>query len=319
MLGPKPKHQPNQEKSLASSLLAGTKRKLQEVFGSGTGSNSAPNSPKKRKLATIGSSAMTKAKNALAESTAARQKADQEAADHAAQIASRKDRALRRSTSMTFSSRRSKLLRKATRHSMPALSQTRKTTVNFKRRTPKALSKPGALKPIRKSTGSTSLPKRNAPVLKGKKRGLSASKTPKTPVRSPTPESSDDESPNITPASLRSAAKKNAAKSFTQTKLPFKPLNLGASSSKGSDTFTYPDSDDDLDEFGSTAKRMRKGPKTPNSVRGSVKKTIHRSVRGTKRATAVAKAGAGLGFRGMGGLREGGSRSTVRIITGIDD
>lgn len=42
-------------------------------------------------------------------------------------------------------------------------------------------------------------------------------------------------------------------------------------------------------------------------------------MRGGRRAVAVAKVGVGLGFNGIGGLREGGSASTIRVITGRED
>jgi palmitoyltransferase ZDHHC9/14/18 len=223
---------------MASAIIAGTKRKLQEALGMGSGSRSAPNSPKKRKL--LGNSALTKKENARAEAVAAREKAAKKAEEEAAQLASRENRALRRSASMTMSARR-RVMRKAGRHSMPALTTTRRTTVNFKRQTPKSLPKAGALKSARKP-GFTSVLKHKIPASKVTKR---ASK-PKAPVRESTPESElvsdSEESPNITPASLRSA---NKNKKYMQTKLPFKPLNLNRSTSRISDTLDFPDSEDD--------------------------------------------------------------------------
>lgn len=314
MLGPKPKQQPQ---NLASTLIAGTKRKLQEVFGAAQGPRSAPNSPKKRKLTAIATSTLTKAKNAIAEKAAVREKAEKEAADHAAQLASREDRALRRSASMTLSSRRSKILRKASRRSLPVLKTTRKTTVSLKHSTPKA----GALKPVNKPSRLAALVKRNAQLVKGRKRGLPPStKIPRTPkARAVFESESEDDSPNITPASLRSAARAaSAKKAFTQTKLPFKPLNRRArSETPMSDSDVEMADSDDEDyvqvDFGASPKRNRGRPKNSETLRktgAGVKKTVNRSIRGTKRAVGVARA--------IGGLRQGVSGNTIRVITGDD-
>lgn len=266
MLGPKPKKPAVEEKSLASTILAGTKRKLQEVFGSGRGSESAPNSPRKRHM---GNSAMTKAKNAQALTDAARDKAQKDAAAHAAQIASRKDRALQRSKSLTMS-RRSKMLRKATRGSASGLKSSRHTTVSISRK----VSKPGALKPVRRIATTSA---RNAAASRGRKgiRPARASKAAAPPERSATPSSSsssDDESPNITPASLRSANKK---KTLTQTKLPFKPLRLNkdstarnSSPSPKPESMSVPDTEDEEEEHEAVGRRFAK-EKFPGKKRGS--------------------------------------------------
>jgi len=47
-----------------------------------------------------------------------------------------------------------------------------------------------------------------------------------------------------------------------------------------------------------------------------VKKNVVRSVRGPRRAAAIARMGLGLGVGGMGGLGEGG---TIRVILGEGD
>ncbi|KAF2867167.1 hypothetical protein BDV95DRAFT_185746 [Massariosphaeria phaeospora] len=150
VLGPKPKKPPLQEEKPTTSLLAGAKRKFQEVFGSGKRSESAPNSPKKRKgVPYMANSALTKLQNAQAETTAVRQKAEQEAARAAAQKNDRKNRLMQRGAStVTITSRRSAVVRRGTRAYTPNLTSTRKTTVNLKRSAPP---KPGALKSIKKS------------------------------------------------------------------------------------------------------------------------------------------------------------------------
>ena len=129
-----------------SSVFSGAKRKLQEVFGSRKASESAPNSPKKRKLG-LDNSVSTKVQNAMARKSAEREKAAKNAAEHAAQIASRKDRALKRSRSMTVTTRRSTMYRVAPRASMPNLKSARQTAVTVKRRT---LTKPSSLKSVNK-------------------------------------------------------------------------------------------------------------------------------------------------------------------------
>lgn len=305
VLGPKPKHQPREEKSMVSALVAGTKRKIQEVFGSGRGSSSAPSSPKKRRVEMV-TAAMTKAKNALAEKQSARDSADKHAVEQATQAASREHRALRRSTSMILSSRRSKV-RKVTRHSLPTSKVSRQTTFSIKRKAPKPLSRPGALKSVK---SLSSMLKRNTPVAKGKKQLLGSDRALQTPEnKEETPESEgSDASPNITPASLRSANKK-----LTQSKLPFKPVKLDyASSSRATETYEVPDSDEEdaQEEFGTLSKPTKRGPKSPKAHKAAagMKNTLTRSIRGTKRAVGVAKA-----------MREGGRKSTIRVITGIED
>jgi palmitoyltransferase ZDHHC9/14/18 len=301
---------------MASTFLAGTKRKLQEVFGSGSGSHSDPPSPKKRKLTVMQHAAITKKENARAQENAAREKANKEAAELAAQRASRENRAMRRTSSMTFSARKGKIVQKSVHRSTPALVSTRHTTVSLKRGTPRSLPTPAALKAgntklTRKSTSEASLQTRSLPTPKGKKR--LASRSP-SPARSPSPDS--DGSPNITPASLRSATRKQ----LHQTKLPFKPLSIGSNLRK-SDTlenYEVPDSEDeDYEEFASTAKRAKTNSGKARTARGTFKSTLDKSVRGTKRAAGVARATASAGIKGMGSLRDGGGKGTARKSTGV--
>ncbi|KAJ4286816.1 hypothetical protein N0V90_013068 [Kalmusia sp. IMI 367209] len=210
VLGPKPKKPVvHEERSLPSAILAGAKRKLQDVFGSGRGSESAPNSPKKRNL---GTSALTKARNAIAENVAVREQAEREAAAHAAQIASRESRAMQRQKFASLTKRAQKLS-KATRAAKPTtVRATRKTVLNIKRKV--TMPKPGALKPVKNMPGG---------IRRTATKGTLLKKSTKAPTRSTTPESSsEDESPNITPASLRSANKKPS-----QNRNAIKPLKFG--------------------------------------------------------------------------------------------
>ncbi|KAF2654165.1 hypothetical protein K491DRAFT_601390 [Lophiostoma macrostomum CBS 122681] len=291
VLGPKPKHQQPQKESLATTIVAGAKRKFQDFMGMGSSSGSAPSSPKKRKTSAYANAHVIKHQNAVAEKSAAHEKAEKTKAEAAAQAASRQNRALRRSTSMILSSSRRTKVRR-TRHSLPITKTSRHTTtIDYKRRTPKpGFVKPGTLKAIRKTVQRT-------PLALSKSR-VSSFKTPKSQARDATPESSSessDESPNITPASLRSANKK----SLKQTQLNFKPLNFGASSSRSSDdSLKFPDSDSDFEDAEPRVKRFKKGLATTTSVRGSVKKTVSRSIKGTKRT-----------FKGLSG----------RATSGVDD
>ena len=207
---------------------------MQDVLGVGRGSESAPNSPKKRML---GNSATTKARNALAQNAAALQKAEKEAAAHAAQIASRETRALQRHKA-TATSKRGRLLHKASNAAKPTVRTTKKTVINLKRKVPvlKAVSKPGALKPVKNLLGKVAKASR---AQKPSKAALLVNRD-----RSATPESSgspSEESPNITPASLRSANKKILAKT-TQ----IKPLRLSKAGKFGQRTLVA-DSDEEME------------------------------------------------------------------------
>lgn len=237
------------------------------MFGSGSGSNSAHSSPKKRKLNGMAHAALTKKENALARNAAAQKKAEQDAAEQAAQKASRENRALRRSSSMTLTARRSKTLHKTTRHSLPSLLSKRQGAVTATQRTPKALARPLQHKATVGSLGKrvvagkvsklvgtkSSVLKRNVAARKGK-----GAAELMTPLRSPSldddveMQEEEDETINITPASLRSAKRKT----LTQTTLPFGPVKQTAKQTPkrtpkkratpaNTDAFEVPDSDDE--------------------------------------------------------------------------
>ena len=273
-LGPKPKHATivSGAKAVGAAIGGGVKRAFGAVLGPGSGS--APNSPKKRK--TNPHSATTKKENAIAEKAAEREKTERLKAEAVAQAASRKDRALHRSTSTSILSARhtkKKLIRRA----VPIKKTTRHMTVDYKRKISKTgLAKPGALKRITKTVKRTAGPP--------SKSQASMPNTPKRPARSVSPDAeseSEDESPNITPASLRSAQKKQ----LKQTQLNFKPLTYDGSSSSASDSLKFPDSDDDSDIFDPRNKRPKKGSASMKSAKGSIKK----SSASTKSAPASAK------------------------------
>lgn len=193
VLGPKPK-KPIEEKSIASVLITGTKRKLQDLLGPRRpGSESTQSSPKKRRML-AGNSASAKAKNAVARLESARERVEREADALSRQNASRENRALKRSSSGTLDKRtRSTNLRTAKPFTVKS---TRHTTVSFQRK----VTRPGALKKVKKPTRPLS------------SRKALRSQRPSTPNRETSTEvldSEDDASPNITPASLRSASKKS--------------------------------------------------------------------------------------------------------------
>jgi palmitoyltransferase ZDHHC9/14/18 len=207
VLGPKPK-KPVEDRSITSTIIAGTKRKLQDIMGSVRGkSEDNQKSPKKRKIYAA-NSALTKGKNADGQSEAARERAEKEAAEHSRQLASRQARALKRSTPVTSSRRaQSKLLR----NNLSSIKSTRITTVSFQRKVPKA----GALRAVKQPSHLRTVP-RSAKVAPGGSRKPRLQGRPSTPTRSSVDQQSDsdeDNSPNITPASLRSASKKSALSS----------------------------------------------------------------------------------------------------------
>ncbi|CAI6337708.1 unnamed protein product [Periconia digitata] len=254
VLGPKPKKPAHEEKSLAASLVAGAKRKLQEAFGGRGGTAGSSGSPKKRKN---GNSATTKVMNALAQTTAARAKAEQEAVTHAAQLASRQNRAANRSKVLN-QSKRSAGLRKTT-----ILQGTTTSTVTKSSRhatfSIRKVSKPSTLNPGKRVVGSSTQRIVSNVLKKGAKKGLppnnNSAKSAQTQERDETPNQdeeeeditsgSDSESPNITPASLRSAHRKpQQQRLLKQSKLPFQPLNLASSASKTKkDIMEIPDSE----------------------------------------------------------------------------
>ncbi|UPX13975.1 uncharacterized protein EKO05_0004468 [Ascochyta rabiei] len=202
VLGPKPKKLV-EEKSIASALIAGTKRKLQDFLGSSRAkSESHAGSPKKRRVH-IGNSGTTRVKKSDVVSKAARERAEVDAAEHSRQIASREDRALKRSSTLTISRRsRPTVLRHTTKGS---LKSTRHTTVSLQRK----VVRPGALKAVSKPSRMQAALRRTNAAVTGRK-GLAPSRRPSTPISGSDAEdydSDDDTSPNITPASLRSASK----------------------------------------------------------------------------------------------------------------
>lgn len=202
VLGPKPK-KPVEEKSITSALIAGTKRKLQDFLGSGrVRSESNPSSPKKRRVH-IGNSATTKIKKLDGASRTARERAEADAAEHSKQIASREDRAMKRSSTLTISKRlRPTVLRHTTRGT---LRSTRHTTLSMQRK----VVRPGALKAVSKPSRIYGALRHPDATVTGR-RGLAPSNRPSTPSSSSGAEDYDsdsDVSPNITPASLRSASK----------------------------------------------------------------------------------------------------------------
>lgn len=290
---------------MASSILAGTKRKVAEFFGADSASTSAPNSPKKRKFSYMANVAETKKQNALAEDNAAREKAEKKAVEEAAQQASRENRAMRRSSTMSISASHSKSLPKSSRHSLPAATTSHKTTVDVKHGAP-----PGTLKPVSKFNRISTILRGKPPVPKAIKRQLpSGAKdpAPAEPSLSRSPSLESDNSPNITPASLRSASRKTQ---LTQTTLPFKPLqlatpsNLASSSSKPriSAEMEFPDSEDEEEAIEHSERSEEpvsepaaKRPKNSNagSVRANdnAKKALGKGVRGpsTKRTATAGK------------------------------
>lgn len=203
VLGPKPK-KPVEDKSIASTIIAGTKRKFQDIMGSVRAkSEDSPLSPKKRKLL-AGSTALSKVKHAVDDTEVARERAEKEAAEHSRQIASRQNRALKRSTPVTSTRRAgANYLRKT----LPSIKSTRITTVSFQRKVPKV----GALKPVKQ-------PAHLRGISRPTKAALGASKKARSQARPTTPtkksrdvvSDSDEDSVNITPASLRSASRKSA-------------------------------------------------------------------------------------------------------------
>lgn len=204
VLGPKPK-KPVEEKSITSTILAGTKRKLQEVLNYGKGrSANGTRLPKKRKM-DLKHTISAKALNAFAQSEAARERAEKEAHEHSRQVASRESRALKRSTPNSSSRRgRSAITRPI---QSKVVKVTRHTTVSFQHK----VSKTGALKAITKASKIRS-------AIRGTSSSLQVTKMPTeakhigTPTRNANTDNSksdgDDDSPNITPASLRSASRK---------------------------------------------------------------------------------------------------------------
>ncbi|KAF2034427.1 SET domain-containing protein [Setomelanomma holmii] len=199
VLGPKPK-KPIEDRSFTSVIIAGTKRKLHDMMGSARAKSEEQMSPKKRKMHDK-NSATTKAKNANMQSEAAREKAERDAAEHSRQIASRQTRALKRST--VTKARRGHV--QHLRNREPTMKSTRMTTVSFQRKVPKA----GALKAVKQPVRSRA-PSQSTKSLPRKGKRNERQSTPMTPTKRPPhshTDSEEDLSPNITPASLRSASR----------------------------------------------------------------------------------------------------------------
>ncbi|KAH7381664.1 hypothetical protein BKA66DRAFT_586548 [Pyrenochaeta sp. MPI-SDFR-AT-0127] len=207
VLGPKPK-KPVEERVTAAAIITGTKRKFQDLLTSSkTNSESRSNSPKKRKIY-IKNSATTKATNAVAQSEAARERAAKEASEHSRQIASRENRALKRSTQTGSRRARSINMRPSKSSSVKFA---RHTTISFKRK----VARTGALKVVKKPSrldGSLYASLRRSTTEVKVRKGVQPNRRPTTPMKSLRAGDSDpeeDSSPNITPASLRSASRRS--------------------------------------------------------------------------------------------------------------
>ncbi|KAL6712579.1 hypothetical protein ACN47E_000456 [Coniothyrium glycines] len=202
VLGPKPK-KPVEEKSITSTIISGTKRKIQNILNHGRGrSQSDLVSFKKRKL-DLGSVAATKAQNAVVRSEIARERAEREAHEHSKQVASREDRALKRSATEGPSRRVRPVIKRSTRPTVAKI--TRHTTISFQHKLPKS----GALKSISRLSNIRSVLRTTNQSLHNRKRD-GPHQRPTTPVQDSSVEmkSEGDDSPNITPACLRSASRK---------------------------------------------------------------------------------------------------------------
>jgi palmitoyltransferase ZDHHC9/14/18 len=151
-----------------------------------------------------------KGKNTNVKSEATHGRASKEAAEHFRQIVSRQHRALKRSTPETAPRHsRSYLSRKQP----PLTKSTRVTTVGFARN----LRRLGTSKVIKRSIHTQVVPQHRNVVGRGKG-GLQVGLRPRTPTQSssdPSSDSEEDASPNITPASLRSASKRSTHTSPT--------------------------------------------------------------------------------------------------------
>lgn len=151
-----------------------------------------------------GNSATTKVTNAAAQSEAARERAEREASEHSRQIASREKRALKRSSS-AIGPRNARSANLRTKQ-ISTVKLTRHTTVSFKHRLPKT----GMLKAVKKSSNLHFATRRNASELNTRQdsRHPNRPSTPSREIGSQNSDSEEDMSPNITPASLRSASGK---------------------------------------------------------------------------------------------------------------
>ncbi|OCK75106.1 hypothetical protein K432DRAFT_309292 [Lepidopterella palustris CBS 459.81] len=304
VLGPRSKDQPK-ARSTATSLVAGAKRKIQEVFRS-KGSRGGSSSPhKRRKVADIARSALSQAKKTVTESQSAKDaRSVKEAADAEARSASRAERALRRSSTTNLASKRPKTLHKR--------SSNRTTSFSISR---KIAPRPGGVlrRPNSKLSRFTSSVKKHSASIKSANR---------RPILPPLTTRSVAKAAGKAP----SAASQATSAPLRQTTLPFKPLSVDLPSSPFASTSDNDGDNDDnggtLREFAALPLRATRRPTTASSVRSaaaSMKKNVVRSVRGPRRAAAVARMGLGLGVNGIGGLGEGGSGNTIRVILGSDE
>jgi palmitoyltransferase ZDHHC9/14/18 len=195
-----------------------------------------------------------------------------------------------------------------------------KRTIVSVRQTVVSTARPGALRrPSTKLSRFTSAVKRHSSAIK------SASRKSILPASSsPTSSKPVAKSVTVSTPTAVSVKSKSSTSGLRQTTLPFKPLSLDLS--PGSSSPLASNDDDDIDgtlrEFAALPARAVKRPTTASSVRSAaacVKKNVVRSVRGPRRAAAVARMGLGLGVGGIGGLGEGGSGSTIRVILGEGD
>ena len=118
---------------------------------------------------------------------------------------------MKRSTALTISKRMRPTVTRRTVSG--SLKSSRTTTFSLQRK----VSKPGALKAVNRSTRLNTTSRRANAGMNGRK-GLAPSKRPSTPTSDSDVEvddSEEDASPNITPASLRSASKDGRKRAFT--------------------------------------------------------------------------------------------------------
>jgi palmitoyltransferase ZDHHC9/14/18 len=230
VLGPKPK-KPIEDRPLVPTLIAGTKRKVQDLMAAGrAASEDSHLSPKRRKIC-FEDSATTKAKNANSQSEAAGDRLRREAAEHSRQIASRQNRAMNRSKSV-IGSRRPRSTHVRTQ--LPSIRSTRLTTVSFKRKGPKASGLKAISQPVR-SHVVAQYPKMASPGTDSRASGG----RPTTPKVLDS-DQEEDVSLNITPASLRSASRKFGQSSLTLRKRS--PTGSGSNRTRNLGMYTVSES-----------------------------------------------------------------------------
>lgn len=160
----------------------------------------------------ITTSATVKAQNAVVRTEAARARAAREASEHSRQIASRESRALMRSV-VEAATKRGRGSRSRTIKATSA-SFARHSKVSFKHK----LSRAGTLGAIKKYPGLKATLPRTTSNLKTQNM-LSVSERPHTPTQNACSEGSASEeelSPNITPASLRSASRRSKQQALAE-------------------------------------------------------------------------------------------------------